>query len=103
MQERLRNLHIGVPSFRVPGWSYFIVVLDDVLVSAVKRNCERGARAAGCSLEARVARDHVVCQYSAVAPAANAETIGIRHAQTYDVVDTGQQILDFVMTPVSKD
>src|SRR5208337_41800 len=58
---------------------------------------------AGGRLEARIAGDGVVGQDSAVAPAADAQAGGIGIALLHRFVHTGQQVFDFVMTPVGED
>ena len=85
-----------------PGGADFVVVLNNVLVGAVKSDGERRAGAAGCSLEPCVAGNHVIRQDAAVAPSADAELVGIGDAHLDDMIDSGLQILDFVMAPVGK-
>ena len=72
VQERIGNLHVGFPRFRIPRRTDFVVVLDDVLVGAVEGDGERRSGAAGGGFETRVGGDHVVGQDAAVAPAADA-------------------------------
>ena len=40
VQKRIRKLLVYLPRFWIPGWADFVVVLDDVLVSSVERDCE---------------------------------------------------------------
>ena len=54
MQERIRKLLICFPRLWIPGWPNLVVVLNDVLVGAVERHGERGARTTGCGLESVV-------------------------------------------------
>src|SRR5207247_4739760 len=49
------------------------------------------------------ARDHVVRQDSAVAPAADAEAVGIGHAGLYDEIQRALEIFDLVVPPVGPD
>ena len=54
-------------------------------------------------LEAAVGGDRVVGQDPAVAPAADAEPIGIDEAELLDVIHRAQQIDDFLVAPVGED
>src|SRR6185503_17567972 len=77
VQKRIRDLHVRLPRLRIPGWSNLVIVLNDVLIGAVERDRERGARAAGRGFETSVAGDQVVSQDTAITPAANAESLRI--------------------------
>ena len=76
MQERIRDLHVRLPCLRVPRWSNLVIVLNDVLVRAVKRDRKGDARAARCGFETVVGGNHVVSQNAAVAPAADSQRSG---------------------------
>lgn len=73
------------------------------MIGAIESNRECRARAAGCSLEPRVGGDHIVGENRAIAPAADSQSIRIGYAHLQNLIDSGLQILDFVMTPVGKD
>src|SRR5262245_59304911 len=103
VKEWIGNFLIGLPRLRVPGRADFVVVLNDVLISPVKRDGEGRAGAAGRRLEAIVAGDHVIGQDAAVAPTADAQTIRIGHAHLDDVINARLQVFDFIMTPVGED
>src|SRR5712692_1921983 len=60
VQERVRNLDVGVPCFRIPRRAVLVIVLNYVLIGAVEGDSERGARAAGRAFEASIARNHVI-------------------------------------------
>src|SRR6266576_4860267 len=100
MQERVGDLLISFPRFRIPGWSDLVIVLNDVLIGAVKSDGERRAGAAGGAFEARIGGDDVIGQNPAIAPTANSQTIRISHAHSDDVIDAGFQVLNFVVAPV---
>src|SRR5207249_4229747 len=51
MQERIGDLNVSLPRFRIPRRTDLVVVLNDVLVGAVERDRERRTRAAGCAFE----------------------------------------------------
>ena len=54
-------------------------------------------------LETAVLRDGVVGEDAAVAPAADAEAVGIGDPEGYDIVDAGQEIDDLLASPVGED
>ncbi len=55
------------------------------------------------AFEARGAGDGVVGEDAAVAPAADAEAIGIGIALLHRLVHAGEQVVDFMVTPVGED
>src|SRR5256885_17014179 len=73
------------------------VVFDDVLVGAVGRELVAAAGAADRRLEARVTRDEIVGQQTAVAPATDAQARRIGQPQADRVIDPGEQVLDFLV------
>ena len=87
VQERIGDLYVRLPRFRVPRWSNLVVVLNDVLVSAVERDGERRAGAARRSFEPRVSRNEVVSENSTLATTTDAEPIRIRNAHLDHVID----------------
>src|SRR5712671_788704 len=89
VQERIRDLYISLPGLRVPGRPNFVVVLDNVLIGSVERDRKCRTCSTGCSLKARVARNHVVSQYPTVAPAANAQFFRIGNSHSDHVIDAG--------------
>src|SRR5215213_3551645 len=62
VQERIRDLHIRLPRFWVPGWSNLVIVLNDVLIGAVECDSECGTGAASRGFEASITGDQVVSQ-----------------------------------------
>ena len=100
VQKRIRELHILFPRGRIPGRPDLVVVLNDVLVGAVERNRKGRPRATCRGFKAGVRCDQVVSQNTAVAPSAHREAIRIGHTDLDGVVDTGEQILHFVVAPV---
>ena len=88
---------------RLPRLAHLVLVLDDVLVGAVHGELERTAGAAHRALEARIARDRVVGQDAAVAPAADAEPRGIGDAFLDRPVHARQQVHHFLVAPVAED
>jgi len=54
-------------------------------------------------LEAAIRGDGVVGQDAAIAPAADRQSITVRNAPTDQVVDTGQQVLHFLVAPIGND
>src|SRR6185295_8276176 len=103
VQEWIGKLHVGVPRFWIPRGPNFIIVLNDVLVSSIKGNCEGGACATRRAFESSVARDHVVCQDAAVTPTTNAEAIRVSDTDLNNVIDASLKILNFIVSPVGKD
>ena len=99
VQKRIGDFHVGVPRFLVHGGPISLIVLNDVLIGAIKGDGEGGARAAGGGFETGVGGDHVIGQDSAVAPAADAQTIRIGDAHGDDAVDAGFKILHFIDDP----
>src|SRR5262249_30409955 len=58
---------------------------------------------ASCAFETRGASDGVIGEDAAVAPAADTEAVGISVALLDGFVDAGEQVFDFMMTPVGED
>ena len=103
MQKRVRNLLVGFPGLGVPRRSDFVVVLNDVLIGAIKCHRERGARPTGGGLQPMVRRNHVIGQNAAVAPAPHAHMLLVGHPHPDDMFDSGFQIFHFIVTPVAGD
>src|SRR5262245_24919983 len=103
MQKRIRNLDVGFPGLRIPWRTNLMIVLTDVLISSVERDCERSAGPTGGAFEARITRDEVIGQNSAIAPTAHSQTIGVGYALRNHMINSGQQVVDFTMTPISED
>ncbi len=47
-------------------------------------------------------RDHVIGEDGSIAPASDAETGGVGNSHFDDVVDAGEQVLDFVVSPIRR-
>src|SRR5688500_5390381 len=89
VQERVRNLHVRFPRFRIPRRTNLVIVLNDVLIGAVESDSEGRACAAGGCFESIVGRDQVIGQDTAVTPAADTESVGICDAYLDNVIDSG--------------
>src|SRR5437870_10707570 len=103
MQERISDFYISLPRLRVPWWTNFVIVLNDVLISAIECDGERGAGDAGCAFETRVGCDHVVSQNSTIAPSAHTQSIRISDSHLNYVIDARFQVFYFVMAPIGED
>src|ERR1043165_8867286 len=103
MQERIGDLLIRLPRLRIPWWSNLVVVLNDVLIGTIEGDRERSPGAAGSALESGVSPNQVVSENAAVTPTAHTESIRIGDTHLDHVIDAGQQILHFIISPVSKD
>src|SRR5215213_4694933 len=90
VQERIRDLHISLPRFRVPRWTNLVIVLNDVLVGSIERNRKRGTGAARCRFESRVSRDQVISQNATITPATHTESVWISNTHLDHVIDTGE-------------
>src|SRR5438105_12470481 len=66
VQEGIRDLDVGLPGFRVPRWTNLVIVLNDVLIGAVKSDREGCAGAAGGAFEALIGGAHVIGENTAV-------------------------------------
>jgi hypothetical protein len=99
--ERVGELDVGLLGF--PGREQFVVVLVDVLVDSVEDDGVADAGAAGCCFETRSAGDGVVGEDASVAPSADAETSGIGVAFAHGFIDGGEQVFNFMMSPVGED
>ena len=100
MQKRVRDFLIRLPRLRLPRRADLVIVLKDVLVRSVKCDGKRRAGPARPGLESRVAGDHIIGQYTAVTPAAHTQFVRIGDAHFDNVIDTGKQVLDFVVPPI---
>ena len=101
LEERVAHLGPGVRV--LPRLAHLGVVLQDVLVRSVHRHLQGAAGAGGRGLEARVGGNRVVGEDAAVAPAADAQSIGIGDAGRDRPVHSGQQIDDLEVAPVGVD
>ena len=88
---------------RLPGESQLHLPLVLVVVRPVAGEVvgHGGARDGG--LEAPRLRDHHVGEDAAIAPAAHAEAVGIRHAHSHDVVGCRHDVLEVLVSPVRPD
>ena len=102
MQKWIRDFLVSLPCFWIPGRTDLVVVLNYILIGPIERDRERGARAARRRLEASVAGDQVVGKDSTIAPAANSQPIRVGNTHLDHVIDTGLQVLNLVMPPVSE-
>lgn len=99
--ERIRELDVGF--LRFPRRLEFVVVLMDVLVDSIEHDGVAHTGAAGRRLEARGAGDGVVGENASIAPAANTKTIRIGIAFFDGFIDRGEQVFDFVVSPIGED
>src|ERR1022692_1377658 len=75
---------------------------EKILVRAIHRNRIAFAGDAHGRLETAVTGDRIVGQDAAIASSADPELAGVGDSLRHDVIDTGQQVLDFQMTPVGE-
>src|SRR5882724_11518163 len=100
VEEGIRHLE---PQRRVgPRRAEFIVVLENVFVTTVRRELIGTAGPADGGLEAVIGRNGVIGQYAAVAPSADREPISVRDAARDQVIHTGQEILDLFVAPIAE-
>ena len=75
---------------------------EKILVRAIHRNRIAFTGDAHGRLETTVTGDRIVGQDAAIASSADPELAGVGDSLRHDVIDTGQQVLDFQMTPVGE-
>src|ERR1700678_1841020 len=100
MKERVG--HLEPQRLVLPRRSELIVVLQIVFVAAVHRDLIRAAGAADGGLETAIARNGVIGQDAAVPPAAYREPIRVRDSSRHQVIDAGQEVLDFLVAPIGE-
>src|SRR5262245_21356976 len=100
LEERVRRAEVAVDP--LPGQAQLVLVLADVLVGAVAGDLVRDAGAAGSGLEASGAGDRVVRHHAAVAPAEDAEALGIGDTPGHEGVHGCQHVLHLPVPPIAE-